>query len=601
MAKLGLRDLPVENIDEESLGLSDFASSLSEFVLKCETPLTISLQGDWGSGKTSLMNLVRENLRGSNPSLPVIWFNTWQYSQFDLGDDLPISLISHVIREIGSEEDKGFAKSVRWLLSKAPKVAAIAALGKKGGEAVEELTKTGDELDPTFQITSLRKKLEELVTKKCADNQEDRLVVLVDDLDRLKPEKAVELLEVLKLFLDVPHCVFMLACDYQVVLQGVKAKFGVETEGKSFFDKIIQLPFSMPIGLYNTGKYIENLLQRIGVEFGNEDLTHYVDLVTHSVGGNPRSLKRLFNSMLLLNLVAEKRGIFNTLGTATKADKQRILFAILCLQFSYEAVYNYLQRTTEGLSQSFFESSMDADRVMQEKWFQELPGSTNAKKLAAFIKVFFNAIQLKAEGELATLSNQEIANLLQLIKFSSITSTDAAMAEQPYDAEERWKNRDMGYRLCEEINKLHSNYLEQIKTKFTTYQARQSDAICVYSRINIENKHVNLEFVLDKAHILFFLTASNQWSRDYFLQWAKENCGDDYPNMKFFPNDYDFVYLLEEDFVPGTSWEARSARYREMVDTEMEIILPKLAASIGPLLGQQGRSGNMATPDPNTP
>jgi hypothetical protein len=533
------------------------------------------------------MNLVRENLRRTNPGLPVIWFNTWQYSQFDLGDDLPISLISHVIREIGSEEDKGFAKSVRWLLSKAPKVAAIAALGKKGGEAVEELTKTGDELDPTFQITSLRKKLEELVTKKCADNQEDRLVVFVDDLDRLKPEKAVELLEVLKLFLDVPHCVFLLACDYQVVLQGVKAKFGVETEGKSFFDKIIQLPFSMPVGLYNTGKYIENLLQRIGVEFTKEDLTLYVDLVTYSVGGNPRSLKRLFNSMLLLNLVAEKRGIFDLQSAATKADKQRILFAILCLQFSYEPVYNYLQRTTEGMNQTFFESLMDADRLMQGKWFQELPGAINAKKLAAFIKVFFNAIQLKAEGDLATLSDKEIANLLQLLKFSSITSTDAATAEQPYDAEERWKNRDLGGHLCEEINKRHKKILKQFKDEFGTYQARQSDSIVVWTRINFNDKHVHLEFSIDKNHICFYLTASNQWSRDYFTQWVKENCTDDYPDMKSSPKEYGFFSLIDKEFPPGTPWEERSARFTEMVNTEIERILPKLEATLGPQIGRQ--------------
>ena len=589
------------SIEEESLGLSDFASSLSEFVLKCETPLTISLQGDWGSGKTSLMYLINEELRRNNPNLPVIWFNTWQYSQFDLGDDLPISLISHVIREIGSEEDKRFAKNVRWLLGKVPKVAAIAAFGKKGGEAVEELTKTGEELDPTFQIKGLRKKLEELVTKKCEENQVDRLVVFIDDLDRLKPEKAVELLEVLKLFLDVPHCVFLLACDYQVVVQGVKAKFGVETEGKSFFDKIIQLPFSMPIGLYNMGKYIENLSQRIGVEFNKEDLNHYVDLVTYSVGGNPRSLKRLFNSMLLLNLVAEKRGIFSIQSAATKADKQRILFAILCLQFSYETIFHYLQRTTERVSQSFFELLMDAERLMQEKWFQELPGSINAKKLASFIKVFFNAIQLKAEGDMSTLSDQEIENLLQLINFSSITSTDTATAEQPYDPEERWKNRDLGYRLCEEMNKLHSKYLEKFNTKFTIYQARKSDAIVVYSKIHFKDKHVGVEFGLYKDRICFNLTASNQWSRDYFMQWAKANCADDCPNMQFFPTDYDFALLREENFGPGASWEVRSARFREMVETGVERILPKLAASLGTLMGQQGRSGDMATPDPNTP
>ena len=215
---------------------------------------------------------------------------------------------------------------------------------------------------------------------------------------------------------------------------------------------------------------------------------------------------------------------------------------------------------------------------MQEKWFQELPGTINAKKLAAFIEVFFKAIQLKAEGDSAVLSDKEIENLLQLIKFSSITSTAASTAEQPYDPDERVNNHVLGNRLCEKINKQHSKILKQIKTKFTPYQARQWDGINVYLKMNFEDKHVNLEFVLEKSQIKFHLTASNQWSRDFFIQWAKEKCGDDYPGMQFFPTEYDFVYLKEEDFVPGTSWEERSARYQEMVHTELERILPKLAA-----------------------
>lgn len=52
------------------------------------------------------------------------------------------------------------------------------------------------------------------------------MVIFVDDLDRLQPAKAVELLEVLKVFLDCEKCVYVLAVDYEVVTQGIKQKFG---------------------------------------------------------------------------------------------------------------------------------------------------------------------------------------------------------------------------------------------------------------------------------------------------------------------------------------------------------------------------------------
>lgn len=79
--------------------------------------------------------------------------------------------------------------------------------------------------------------------------QKDRAVILVDALGRLQPAKAVELLEVLKLFLDCDKSVFVLAINYAVVSQGIKQKYGDSLgndKGRSFFDKIIQVLFKMP-------------------------------------------------------------------------------------------------------------------------------------------------------------------------------------------------------------------------------------------------------------------------------------------------------------------------------------------------------------------
>ena len=81
---------------------------------------------------------------------------------------------------------------------------------------------------------------QELIDKKAGEK--GRVIIFVDDLDRLDPARAVELLEVLKIFLDCRKCVFVLAIDYGVVARGVKAKYGGDfndEKAKSFFDKII--------------------------------------------------------------------------------------------------------------------------------------------------------------------------------------------------------------------------------------------------------------------------------------------------------------------------------------------------------------------------
>ena len=87
-------------------------------------------------------------------------------------------------------------------------------------------------------------------------------------MDRIEPKDAVKILELLKNIFSLPYCVFILAIDYQVVIKGLKDKFGDLTENnerefRSFFDKIIQLPFVMPVSSYSTGEYVLSLLKDI--------------------------------------------------------------------------------------------------------------------------------------------------------------------------------------------------------------------------------------------------------------------------------------------------------------------------------------------------
>src|SRR5690606_14921408 len=101
------------------------------------------------------------------------------------------------------------------------------------------------------------------------DNQINRIVIFVDDLDRIQPEVAVEILDVLKNLFDLEHCISVLAIDYDVVIKGLRKKFGEQgknqREFRQYFDKIIQIPFSMPVGTYrhNIPALLERLLETV--------------------------------------------------------------------------------------------------------------------------------------------------------------------------------------------------------------------------------------------------------------------------------------------------------------------------------------------------
>lgn len=202
------------------------------------------------------------------------------------------------------------------------------------------------------QIETLHQHFQEVVDRACEREHKDRVVIFVDDLDRLVPSKAVELLEVLKLFLDCKQCVFVLAIDYEVVIRGAIKKYGFASynsekidekernreyeKGKSFFDKIIQVPFKVPVAAYDIKNYLKDGFNKINFNIDDNDLQDYIDLCASSIGSNPRSLKRLLNAFLLLTFIGEGSIDLNN------KDKAKLLFAALCLQQYNEKIYNLI-------------------------------------------------------------------------------------------------------------------------------------------------------------------------------------------------------------------------------------------------------------------
>jgi hypothetical protein len=80
-----------------------------------------------------------------------------------------------------------------------------------------------------------------------APGEEPRcLVVFIDDLDRCTPEKALQVLEALKLFLDAPGCVYVLGLDSHAIEEAVRTRYHGEVKAREYLEKIIQLPFILP-------------------------------------------------------------------------------------------------------------------------------------------------------------------------------------------------------------------------------------------------------------------------------------------------------------------------------------------------------------------
>lgn len=470
----GFTDKPVNTLEDDIFGITQYISDLNEFVMECNTPMTIAIQGDWGSGKTSMMNMIREQL---NNRVVTSWFNTWQYSQFNMGDSLAVSFLSRLISDLDTaqgqknEKIRKALKTISGFVKNTGVIMIDTLVGGKAAETVEnglQAATAQNELDMSQAISELKTQFQAAVNAKIAQSGRDRLVIFVDDLDRLQPGKAVELLEILKLFLDCDGCVFVLAIDYAVVTQGVKQKYGEllgEEKGRSFFDKIIQVPFKMPVAQYDVINYVTSSLQALGIELSSEEEAKtYVRLIQTSVGCNPRAMKRLFNAFLLLNKVAAH-------GVISEPKQRKTLFAILCLQLSFENIYNYIVRNPNECR----DGTLFKELAAQESYKEDHEGDTLPYELrlrsddeimraVSFMTVFHDVLDQDRNGE---LSDAEIKNFIDMLRFSTITSStsgEAVAGDTPED-HYRWYNRDIIKDALVHINP-HS------KLEFKAYQSR---------------------------------------------------------------------------------------------------------------------------------
>ena len=114
---------------EDRFEVANYVNALADFIRICDTPMTISLQGDWGTGKTSFMKMVQEKL--ADTTIP-IEFNVWQYSQFNMEEQLPFLLLERLTDKITSGTDNN-TRLVKILLSVFKHMIDIAAAAASGG------------------------------------------------------------------------------------------------------------------------------------------------------------------------------------------------------------------------------------------------------------------------------------------------------------------------------------------------------------------------------------------------------------------------------------------------------------------------------------
>ncbi len=365
MKKTSLSDLPFnENIND--FGTERYVNGLIKFIENSSAPITIALQGEWGSGKTSLMTRLERALCSAPESQFIgIDINTWEYSMMSTPEATVYKILAQLVRELTKDDAaskktfKGFLRGAgnflyrgaRESLKTIPGVGGVLAVGLEAANVPTQLSEHSEDIEPA-SLSDLKKALSEAVQKSIKEADKRGVIIFVDDLDRLNPPVAVEILELLKNIFTLDNCIFVLAIDYDVVVKGLKPKFGEltdknEREFRSFFDKIIQVPFSLPVNNYRPMDFVLRSLVDIGyinsLDASNPELKAlFSTVVEASVGKNPRSIKRLINTLSLLDCIAQCGSTQSDKSEDDTLDDKLLNLITVSIQICYPKIYRML-------------------------------------------------------------------------------------------------------------------------------------------------------------------------------------------------------------------------------------------------------------------
>ena len=433
-----------EYIEEKDiLQIKDYALALTKFVSECQTPMTIGVQGDWGIGKTSMLNTVqayldRENRSSKRNNYGLIWVNTWHYSMFGQEEYLGLSVIKGILEQLQHEfELKEEESSVRKALGFAKNLiknaqVSVAGVSVSAKNATEEESQQYDDISVLMKgfKDSLQLLVKEIVEQNKGNRKVERLVFFIDDLDRVKPVKALELLEVLKNFFDIEHCVFVLAVDYEVIQMGMQQKLGVDLQkksGKSFFDKIIQLPFLMPSTSYNLSKYIQVMLNDIGVKVGDDESSFYEEVTSITVGRNPRSVKRVINYTKLIRIIRDSKA---TKDAKDSELQRKIIYSLICMQIAWPEIFAFFAKNPNETTIRTIENWDEQEKIpFIKKLYDRTP---NVDLLKSNISAYFDLLfELTDENSDGSLSNEELKPIWDALYVSRLTTS--RNFEEPFE------------------------------------------------------------------------------------------------------------------------------------------------------------------------
>jgi hypothetical protein len=432
-------DRALQHGDTDKLGFRDIASQIATAIADraSDSGLVVGVEGVWGSGKSSLLFLIEEELGKLPEELrpTVINFRPWLVGNRDaLLKNLFSSLrkaIDQVASETGDSSGKVDAKAKEAVaalrkftvaLSKAGALVEVAgdatafAPMKWAGKGLTALRNIGKEKPDDPVLDELKEKL-----IKSLQDLGHRFIVTIDDVDRLEPKEVMEILRLTRSVADFPNVIYLLSYDSSVLAHSIEQAAQVEN-GLEYLEKIVQLSIMVPKPeTFQLRQWFGEQLHNIASTKNEDELSRLKTVIDYEGGrylNSPRSVVRVLDSIRFLwpALKKERADLADVVWLQLIKNGNRKLYRWI---EEYCAMASVLSLGTASVDESERSEALKAliqsvepgyfDNKMYRYYFAEqLPG---LKASFADAKDIFELYQRVSEADLhSAISNVKLAS-----------------------------------------------------------------------------------------------------------------------------------------------------------------------------------------------
>lgn len=321
-------DKPIETLEQDLLGRITFTKQLGEAIYQYDGKdgLVLGLFGKWGTGKTSILNMVINEINHLSENMnnkPIIVnFSPWNYTD----KDNLISLFFRVLKnklDLDKDEDK--KKKIGKALTDYSDALDALSLVPMIGSGLAAILKTiakaqGAELLKDIDIDTTKENLEAALS-----DTNQKIVVIIDDIDRLTNTQIRDIFQLVKQVGNFPNIIYILSMDRDIVCRALESVHNIN--GAEYLEKIVQIPFEIPILLKSRLReiFLTKLMNTVKIISANLEIdkSYWSEVFTYCIEphiNTLRDINRVINTFQFRYKILQEETAFEDMVALTTIE-----------------------------------------------------------------------------------------------------------------------------------------------------------------------------------------------------------------------------------------------------------------------------------------